>query len=323
MTQIDPMTPGRRTKVAVSTVLRSALVLALALGAGRPATAQEGASASPEWEAALTAYIQDPVRGRDEILALERSEGTDDLPPLGFLLLGDAHLRKGDYRTAEALFERTAGVDFGPTWEGVSDLGIGLSRLAAGDLAGAEKALDVAVGAGGAGGAVAALARGQLAAAGGRFPAALGDFDRVLEGDDVTRELREATELARAGTLYGSGDYTASAGHHARFAISSHARCYASGCATIATSDSISALRTSSGRSHRSVAATSPAARCVASRERMPNGSTHYRCSKLRLPPVKNRARNPLPMPRSHRHPRHDPWSRSQSERRVMARGHQ
>src|SRR5262245_49257105 len=76
---------------------------AVVLGSGIARGAPEAPPITPDVQDAIGAYLRDPVANAKEFLATPRAPD-DQLNPVQALLLGDAAVRVGQYRTASELF---------------------------------------------------------------------------------------------------------------------------------------------------------------------------------------------------------------------------
>src|SRR5262249_56710003 len=84
------------------------LALGLGLAGARGAAANDAPAVVvtrhvPTAEQALSAYAQNPLKNRRGLLQLEH-DGTDTLPPVVLLAMGDARLRSGQRQQAARLF---------------------------------------------------------------------------------------------------------------------------------------------------------------------------------------------------------------------------
>ncbi|MEW6271650.1 MAG: tetratricopeptide repeat protein, partial [Thermodesulfobacteriota bacterium] len=159
-----------------------------------------------EWMAALNSYVVDPATNGPRLIAIDRESG-GELPPLFQVVTADAYLRSGNRRAAERLFERVLASDPGYPWEDFGNLGMGTTRMMAGDSAAAEQYFGrVADATEGSSRALGNLGLGSALAADGRFEEARAAFDAVGSSTSVDEEVRQAGRFGSASALYGSGD---------------------------------------------------------------------------------------------------------------------
>src|SRR6516162_9983551 len=103
------------------------VLCAIVLGSG--IARGEAQPFTPEAQEAIAAYLRDPVANAKDFLAAPR-EPDDQLNPLHALLLGDAAVRVGQYRTASEFFGQVR--DAGLT--GAAEIGMAWASLGRGRL---------------------------------------------------------------------------------------------------------------------------------------------------------------------------------------------
>ena len=182
----------------------------LALGSSRawgaPGPRSHPVILEPEWLERLNLFLIDPVRQRDELIAVAR-KGTDDLPPEALVPIGDAYLRSGDLRTAEAFFQRALAGQVIQPWEGAALLGLGVTNVARGDVDGGVLWLQRAAAEGGAIGDGALLALGQIETARGNYESAVDLYHEVLLHGDASPEMAQAAHVGTATAYFRAGDF--------------------------------------------------------------------------------------------------------------------
>jgi len=189
-------------------VVLSAVVLSSGIARGAP----EAPPVTPDVQNAIAAYLRDPVANAKEFLAAPRPPD-DQLTPVQALLLGDAAVRVGQYRTASEFFGavRDAGLasaaEIGMAWAS-----LGRGRLTdAYDHLSAANSLDPALQ------PVTAFAMAVVAAANGSRagPEVLAAAE-AQEGLDPS--LREVAPLLDAYVSYWAGDAARAADAFTAFA---------------------------------------------------------------------------------------------------------
>jgi tetratricopeptide (TPR) repeat protein len=125
--------------LALRVVLCSVVLCTVVLASGIARGAPEAPTITPDVQAAIRAYLQDPVANAKDFLDTPRAPA-DQLNPLHALLLGDAAVRVGQYRTASEFFG-TVG-DAGLT--SAAELGMAWASLGRGRLADAYEHLSAA-----------------------------------------------------------------------------------------------------------------------------------------------------------------------------------
>jgi len=155
--------PATLAAAEVKGVLAGTLALGLGL-AGAPAAAAADAPAVvvtrhvPTAEQALSSYAQNPTKNRRGLRQLEH-DGTDTLPPVVLLAMGDARLRSGQRRQAARLFSEVIDREPGEPFVSWARLGLGWNALLAGDVDTARPYLEEIAAAGSARGRAAHLSR--------------------------------------------------------------------------------------------------------------------------------------------------------------------
>jgi len=185
-----------------------ALVVALALGAALPAPARADATPDPAVAEALGKYAADPLGARRALRRLAR-DGTDHLPPVVLLALGDSQFRAGRWRNAGRWFEDTLARSPGEPFETWALVGLSSSALMAGDVDAAAGHLEALEARGGRNGAVATLLLGMIETGDGKDAGAR--FARVAEMPDAAPQVQDAARLMAGYSLYWRGDYAAAA----------------------------------------------------------------------------------------------------------------
>jgi len=191
-------------------VLAGTLALGLGLAGARGAAADDAPAVVvtrhvPTAEQALSAYAQNPLQNRRGLRQLEH-DGTDTLPPVVLLAMGDARLRSGQRRAASRLFEAVLARDLGEPFESWARLGLGWNALRAGDVDAARPYLEEIAAAGTATSGLAKLLV-ALIDAGDGTRAAVETFDQVAADPSVSSDLREVGRLGGAYARYWAGDF--------------------------------------------------------------------------------------------------------------------
>jgi phosphatidylglycerol:prolipoprotein diacylglycerol transferase len=185
------------------------LALALGLAGPRAALADGTGRHVPTAEEALTAYAQNPLKNRRGLRLLEHS-GTDGVPPVVLLAMGDARLRSGQRRQAERLFNEVLDRESGEPWESWARLGLGWNALMAGDVDAARPYFaDIAEAGGGTSG-MARLLVALIDASDGK-DVGVQVFDQVAADESAAANLRDVARLAGGYARYWRGDYHAAA----------------------------------------------------------------------------------------------------------------
>src|SRR5262249_22189860 len=158
------------------------LALGLGLAGARGAAANDAPAVVvtrhvPTAEQALSSYAQNPLKNRRGLLQLEH-DGTDTLPPVVLLAMGDARLRSGQRRQAARLFSEVIRGGRGEPFVSGARLGMGWNALLAGDVDAARPYLEEIAAAGTATSGLAKLLV-ALIDAGDGTRAAVETFDQV------------------------------------------------------------------------------------------------------------------------------------------------
>lgn len=214
---------GRRLRAGVRGALAAAVAAVALAGAFTTARAARTGEPPPvafesipgvpdEWTALLNGYVVDPKTYGPRLIALEREGGAAGLPPMFQMAIGDAYLRAGNRRAAEAVFEQTLAQNFGPPYGEFANLGIGMIRMVGGDEDGAlDSFVRVAeseeVGAQ----ALGNLGMGAALSASGRFAEAQEAFAETAAISNVDDDVRQAGRFGSAMALFGAGDFAAAA----------------------------------------------------------------------------------------------------------------
>lgn len=184
-----------------------ALVLHLSSG---HAIAQEQ---YPEWRDAFAVYINDPIKGGGLVIDLART-GTDGLPPAALTVLGDAHLRRGNYGSARKMFLRaledpTTATTMGPGAAPIAahaQLGLAMASVGAGKLSDAREWFALASAAPGDMGHIATLGHAQTAIALGRHDEGLEILEALSQQDGLEPAVLDLTRFATGDALLDAGD---------------------------------------------------------------------------------------------------------------------
>lgn len=181
-------------------------------------TSSRAQSEYPEWREAFAIYVNDPVAGAGLVVELGR-KSTDDLPPAALTVLGDAHLRQGNYGTARKMFLRAledpvAVSEMGPGKAPIAshaEFGLALAAVGAGKLGEAREWFAEASAAGGDMGHLATLGHAQAAIALGRHDEALEILGALADSEGVEDPVLGAARFAAANALLDAGEYEAAA----------------------------------------------------------------------------------------------------------------
>jgi tetratricopeptide (TPR) repeat protein len=189
------------------------MLCAVLVGIGVARGAPETPTLTPEAQDALAAYLRDPVGNGKTFLDAARQQG-GEVNPIQALLLGDAAIRAGRYRTATEFFMAVQDAGLASTAElGMAWASLGRGQLtdaydhlgAAGTLAPELRPLtDYAM-------AMVAVANGSP---GGRTALAAAEAQ-----DNVDPALREVAPLLDAYARYWSGDAAGAADAFTAFAV--------------------------------------------------------------------------------------------------------
>jgi phosphatidylglycerol:prolipoprotein diacylglycerol transferase len=190
---------------------RRARALLVAVGLGVTALAGP-AHADPAQDQAvneaLGRYASDPLGSRRALRRLAR-HGTDGLPPVVLLALGDSQFRAGRWRNAARYFDATIERGPGEPFETWALVGLASSALMAGDIDVASAHLTALEGRGGRNAAVAGLLLGMIDVGDGKDA---GDrFTRIAELPDASPQVRDVARLMSGYVLYWRGQYAAAA----------------------------------------------------------------------------------------------------------------
>lgn len=195
--------------------LRCALTLMLVFAVMWPA-GSDAQEEYPEWRDAFTLYINDPEAGGGLVLELGR-RGADGLPPAALTVLGDAHLRRGNFGRARKMFLRalddpSAQTLTGPAKGSIAahaQMGLGLAAVGAGKFSEAREWFALASAAPGDLGHIATLGQAQASSALGRYDEALQIFEALSEADGLEASVLERARFSMAQILLEAGDAAA------------------------------------------------------------------------------------------------------------------
>ncbi|MDG2307859.1 MAG: tetratricopeptide repeat protein [Candidatus Binatia bacterium] len=196
----------------------AALLVVLSLVAIAPeALGQEQHPLYEEWRTAMQDYLKDPDAGADAVIELSR-QGLTGLPAPPIALVGDVHLRRGDYASARKMFERALeapGAE-GPA-PGDSNLndyvyfGLGMAHAASGQLEEARVAFGRATEAPTELGQFARLADAQIAIASGAPAEASVAVSKLVELDHLPPSVQLMAEAVLGNALMAEGKYVEAA----------------------------------------------------------------------------------------------------------------
>jgi tetratricopeptide (TPR) repeat protein len=189
------------------------VLCAVVLGSGIARGAPEAPPITPDLQDAIGAYLRDPVANAKEFLATPRAPN-DQLNPVQLLLLGDAAVRVGQYRTASELFGavRDAGL------ASAAEIGMAWASLGRGRLADAYEHLSAANSLDPASQQMTAFAMAVVATANGSRTG-----PELLTAAEAQGELdpafREVAPLLDAYASYWGGDPARAADSFTAFAV--------------------------------------------------------------------------------------------------------
>lgn len=172
----------------------------------------------PEWRDAFAIYINDPEQGGGLVIDLAKS-GTDGLPPAALTVLGDAHLRRGNFGRARKMFLRvlddpTSETLMGPGKASIAahaQMGLGMAAVGAGKMSDAREWFATASEAPGDMGYMATLGHAQAAIALGRYDEALSILEALSEAPGVESAVLDMARFTTANALLAEGDSEAAA----------------------------------------------------------------------------------------------------------------
>jgi tetratricopeptide (TPR) repeat protein len=188
-----------------------ALALLLAVGAGGARAEPLPPEAQQDWNAALGAYLKDPMKQRGALRRLARRHGTDDLPTIYLMALADLNLRSSRERAAAELFARALEQSPEQPWAGWAEMALGGIATRQGDDALARVHFERAASPGSPTRTMALVTLGMTDAREGDVQGALARFEAVAATPGVSPEMRTAARLGAAYTRYWSADYDGAA----------------------------------------------------------------------------------------------------------------
>src|SRR5499426_41818 len=202
--------PATVTAAEVKGVLAGTLALGLGLAGARGAAADAAPAVVvtrhvPTAEQALSSYAQNPLKNRRGLRQLEH-DGTDTLPPVVLLAMGDARLRSGQRRQAARLFSEVIDREPGEPFESWARLGLGWNALMAGDVDSARPYFADIADSGSNTSGMARLLVALVDASDGK-DVGVEVFDKIAADETATPSLRDVAGLSGGYARYWKGDY--------------------------------------------------------------------------------------------------------------------
>jgi len=163
----------------------------------------------------IRAYVQDPIAGRDALLAFA-GDASSGSSPLLRMLVADAYVRAGRLGTAQGMLRELAADRPGSPWTELSLLAVAWLDLASGDFARARTRYEQSASFGA---ALVPVALGFIDAAEGRTDAAIAGLRAAATAPTIAPQLRPVARIGVAYARYWARDYEGAAMEFQRVAL--------------------------------------------------------------------------------------------------------